>query len=365
MPALKAPHPHASAAGAARDRQLILPVQYLRGIAAMMVVWHHATAQIPAVAALFPSAFGTSGVDLFFVISGFIMVVTTHGSAMTPWQFLKRRMVRVIPPYWILTLLMIALALAAPGLFKTLQLSGATVVQSLLFIPHYSLAFPQQAWPVLVPGWTLNFEMFFYALFALSMGLRPAWRVGGLALAIGALVTAGAVFGPFRSAIAVTYTSPLLLEFGAGALIGRWWSADKRALPLGLSLACLAVGAMLLVLRDTAPFGTFNPFFGATLLVIGAVDRRAGHLHWPVLQTLGDASYAIYLTHLFTLGILRTAWGKLGPETTSLTTSSCFMALALVACALAGCVAYRLGEKPLLERLVKLRRADSTPVTAR
>ena len=75
----------------------ILSIQYLRAIAALMVVWHHAAGQVSGMSAQVPYMFGTSGVDLFFVISGFIMVVTTSGSSTRPVDFWRRRIVRVVP----------------------------------------------------------------------------------------------------------------------------------------------------------------------------------------------------------------------------------------------------------------------------
>src|ERR1019366_2869669 len=144
---------------------LIHPIQYLRGIAALMVVWHHGVGQLATLETYFPFRFGTSGVDLFFVISGFIMVVTTAGRDVTPTEFIARRFVRVVPLYWVLTLALAATALVAPSLFRSVTLTAVSLIQSLLFIPHFSPSHAGMIWPVLVPGWTLNYEMFFYVVF--------------------------------------------------------------------------------------------------------------------------------------------------------------------------------------------------------
>ncbi|MEY2952412.1 MAG: hypothetical protein RLZZ401_499, partial [Pseudomonadota bacterium] len=98
----------------------IWTIQYLRGVAALLVVWHHAGGQVPGISQFLPErGFGVSGVDLFFVISGFIMVLTTEGKSVTPWQFLQRRLVRVVPLYWPLTITVAVLATLKPELFKT------------------------------------------------------------------------------------------------------------------------------------------------------------------------------------------------------------------------------------------------------
>lgn len=254
--------------------KVIVSIQYLRGIAALLVVWHHATNQITGMSEFLPSDFGVSGVDLFFVISGFIMVVTTAGSSITPTQFWSRRIARVVPIYWLLTLLMVCVALAAPGLFKTLRIEPLKLVQSLLFIPHFSASFPAFAWPVLVPGWTLNFEMFFYAVFGASLIVPLRWRLWVVSIFFLGLAAIGMLLGPFESAVARTYTSPMLVEFVAGALIGARWTRQPWRLALWLSFVLIAAGATLLVLRDRGPLGPFSQAAGAALMVIGALDPQ-------------------------------------------------------------------------------------------
>ena len=338
-----------------RGSQVILPIQYLRGVAALMVVWHHAAGQVAGMSALVPWRFGTSGVDLFFVISGFIMVVTTSGNGTRPVDFWRRRIVRVVPLYWLLTLLMVAIALVAPGLFKTLKVTPATLVQSLLFIPHFSQSFPGIVWPLLVPGWTLNFEMFFYAVFGLVLFLPERHRLLPLVAFFLVLTAIGLLFGPFSSAAAQTYTHPMLLEFAAGAAIAAWWLGGRWRLPPATSWILIAAGAVLLVLRDREPFGTSMQIVGAILVVIGALDARFASWRSPVLQALGDSSYSLYLTHIFTLGALRVLWGRVFTAPATLATTLAFMLLSLVVCAIAGWVVFRWVETPLLQRLNRRR----------
>ncbi len=344
--------------------RVILPIQYLRGVAALMVVWHHARTQLPGLEALFPWGFGTSGVDLFFVISGFIMVVTTADSDVGPWQFLRRRVIRVVPLYWLLTLAMVAAAMVAPSLFKTLKVSPTTLLQSLLFIPHFSQSFPNSVWPLLVPGWTLNFEMFFYAIFGGSLLLPARGRLAALSLFFLALAGIGLALGPFNSAAAQTYTHPMLLEFAAGALIGAWWLGDHPRLPFVASLLFMTVGAATLVLRGHEPLGDFTQIIGAALAVMGALDVRLGAWRNRLLQALGDSSYSLYLTHLFALGVMRVAWAKLVPTAPTLFTGSAFMLTSLLGCAAVGWLSYRWIETPLLLRLSGARSAPARAAPA-
>lgn len=201
----------------------VLPIQYLRGIAAVMVVWHHSRVQIPAFYALLPGSFGASGVDIFFVISGFIMLITTARMSVNPVEFMVRRIIRIVPMYWALTIGMVLIWCVVPNLFKTMEIEPSTLIKSLLFVPSFSSAFPGNIFPLLIPGWTLNYEMFFYFLFALSLLFNQRVGLIFLTTTIVLLVATGIAFGPFEPAASIFYTDPVLLEFLAGVLIGEIW----------------------------------------------------------------------------------------------------------------------------------------------
>lgn len=343
--------------------RLILPIQYLRGVAALAVVWHHAAGQIAGMSAFVPWDFGTSGVDLFFVISGFIMVVTTAGDRVRPTEFWRRRIVRVVPLYWLLTVAMVTVAWVAPQLFKTLQVTPATLLQSLLFVPHFSHSFPASVWPLLVPGWTLNFEMFFYAVFGALLVLPQGLRLQSLVAILVSLVAIGLMFGPFEGAAAQTYTHPMLLEFAAGALIGAWWLSGRGPVPAPASLALLSAGAVLLVMRDHAPLGYGMQILGAALAVVGALNGRFAAWRNATLQALGDSSYSLYLTHVFTLGALRAVWTRAWPGAPDGAATAAFMLISCVVSAGVGWLVYRWIETPLLARLSPKRRPMAAEVS--
>jgi exopolysaccharide production protein ExoZ len=334
---------------------VIRPIQYLRAIAALMVVWHHSLIQVPGVSRFIAlPEFGPRGVDLFFIISGFIMVVTTAGKEITPGEFIRLRVIRVVPLYWLMTLLMIGCAVIVPTAFKTLLFSPAAVVKSLLFVPYDSLSFPGQAWPVLVPGWTLNYEMFFYALFAVSLLVPERYRLAPLVATLATLVLVGAWAEP-ASPILATYTNPRLLEFAAGAVIGHLWSRGLlRVNPL-ISGAGIGLGIYLLFMDGDATPRT--PIVGAALIVAGCLNPALAELQSRLLLALGDASYSIYLTHLFTLAALRIVWVRAMPPK-SLGFAIAFMTLALIVCAAAGFAVYRWVEKPLTGWLRGRRRVE-------
>jgi exopolysaccharide production protein ExoZ len=305
-----------------------------------MVVWHHALSQIAGTTDFFRIPdFGPSGVDVFFVISGFIMVVTTAGKPITGSRFFLLRIVRVVPLYWIATLTMIVIAILAPNAFKTLRFDGISIVKSLLFIPYDSLAAPGHVWPLLVPGWTLNFEMFFYALFALSLCM-PKWRLQAMLGVLSTLVIAGYIF-PRTGPLSV-YTNPLMLEFGAGVWLGHEWLKGKLSRGLAVSVTMMTVGGYLLAQVESRP----SLIVGATLVVMGALNQKFRASNNRLLLELGNASYSIYLTHLFTLGALRVPWMRFIPNM-SQGSAIAFMSLALLGSFLVGWLCYRLIERPM------------------
>jgi exopolysaccharide production protein ExoZ len=219
--------------------------------------------------------------------------------------------------------------------------------------------------PLLQPGWTLNFEMFFYAIFAMTLfASATAHRVSILVLTLTALVAAGWTFEPSGPLLA-TYTSPLLLEFAFGAIIGQLYATgrlERFAKPVGwlmiyAGVVVCALGATYIVPRPlldfhTEPLRVVTYGLGGALVVVGALslEPRGKHakprplLRW--LQLLGDASYALYLTHLFSIAAARMVWVRSGMGTEGLSWTIAFLAVALPAAAAAG-LAYWLLERPL------------------
>ncbi|RYF35122.1 MAG: acyltransferase [Comamonadaceae bacterium] len=328
----------------------IRSIQYIRGIAALMVVWHHAPQQVPGLDHWFPvflDEFGSSGVDLFFVLSGFIMAMTTRRSGVSPLGFMARRILRVAPLYWLLTLLMVGCALVLPSLFNTLVIAPDTLVKSLLFIPHYSASFSGAIWPLLVPGWTLNYEMFFYLVFALCLCLPVRWRAVALLVSMALLVGANVFFGPFASAVASAYSSPILLEFALGVIIGELHAAGKLKVHGLVALAAVILGCFILLARKHLPGAPYLPFAGAGLVIAGALALPWANRSNRWLQTLGDASYSIYLTHIFTLGALRVIWTRLNLLSPSLEAAGLWLLVSLITCAVAGVLCYWWVEKPI------------------
>ena len=116
-------------------------------------------------------SFGAAGVDIFFVVSGFIMVVTTMKRDMAPGEFLLHRIARIVPVYWVVTILLFAIVMYGFKPVGIMRMQPDWLAKSLLFIPFDR---DGRVEPIISVGWTLNYEMFFYLLFALGLFVRLA-----------------------------------------------------------------------------------------------------------------------------------------------------------------------------------------------
>jgi exopolysaccharide production protein ExoZ len=326
-------------------------IQVLRAVAASMVVAHHAL--LLASDQFRDSVVGSRGVDLFFVISGFVMALSTAKlDTRAPWlseatRFWLRRILRIVPLWW-LALLWMSKSMFARGEVD------AGLLGDFLFWPRFHPAHPDQIWPWLVPGWTLGYEMLFYLLFGLSMAFGR-WRHGAAVLLIGALVVAGMLVDPV-SAIARFATREVMLEFvlgiGVWKLLARWpASTMPRAAAFGVALGGLALlgvdnHGMPRALADGVP---------AALVVWGGVVAARG-LRLPVLERIGDASYSTYLCQVFVFGWMQRLMQHPPSASPSVTYVVTLVAIALVACTATGWAVHRLIERPLQALLDPRRR---------
>ena len=342
-------------------------IQGLRALAAMMVVLAHVGGTSGVHATLFGGGprwvdleeVGRTGVDLFFVISGFIMLVTTarirHGVEGAR-HFLWRRVTRIYPPYLVVTAAVLAVYLVRPELVNDSQQERPDVLASLLLLPQDGL-------PLLLVGWTLVFEMYFYVVLGLTLLLPRRALVP--ALAAWALVTV--VVGQVESShpYVELVASPMNIEFLLGAVIGGLFAAGHRHAPqlstlVGAGTAvALAVAVMLggdpypgrgdwaLVLVTAVPF---------TLLVYGlaCLEADGGWVVPAPLVGLGDASYSLYLTHVGVFKVMTVGLAALALE--GVVAQVVVVPAAVAGAVVAALVFYVLVEKRLL-RLQPGRRA--------
>ncbi|HVA15770.1 MAG TPA: acyltransferase [Stellaceae bacterium] len=290
----------------ARGGAMLVNVQALRALAAFLVVFVH----IDVLARLcgFPAnstAFGNAGVDLFFVISGLIMVVTTAEKPQPAYEFIRGRITRIVPLYWTITLIVVAIALLAPTLLQSTTAGPREILDSLAFIPYQR---PDGAvHPIVFVGWTLNYEMLFYLIFSIGM-LLPKRTLGLwfvlIVLAVAAI--AGLILHPANT-IGAFYTAPIILEFGAGICLGlmltsRRFSNSRHVRYPAIVVAIVAFGFML---AGPTLWPNLDRAWSAGIpafLIVGsalALEISGIKLNAKWLQLLGAASYSIYLTHFF------------------------------------------------------------------
>ena len=333
--------------------QKFITIQYLRGFAAMLVLASHALLYPLLEGNLGYSRLGWLGVILFFVISGFIMVAVTGEGRFSAPAFLRRRFIRVVPMYWGATLLAAALAMLAPQLFKTTVYDTGQLVLSLLFVPFYNPV-SHGIHPLYKLGWTLNYEVFFYVCFALLAFLGAQTRVIWLTVAFAGLAILGALFQP-EPAIAQFYTSFMPLAFCAGAwlglatLRGRLGTLPRLAIwgVLLLGMAGLAEGFIFDrgLVEDGFAFIGFVTFASAIVLLAVRFERRLPRI--AVLEYIGDASYSIYLVHIYEVAILAgLAFKLLDPA--NLWADYFVATVSIAGGTLAGILLYRYVEQPVL-----------------
>jgi exopolysaccharide production protein ExoZ len=336
-------------------RQKFLTIQYLRGFAAMTVLTSHALIYPLVEEDLTSARLGWLGVVLFFVISGFIMVAVTGEGTFSARDFLRRRVVRIVPMYWAATLLAGGLALFAPHIFKSTIFNAGQLLESLLFIPFYNDG-SHGIHPIYKLGWTLNYEMFFYVCFALLAFLSAGRRVIVLTLAFTLLAIIGLVVQP-EAAIPKFYTGFMPLAFCAGAWLGLATLRGRIAkLSSRIMFVTGIVGAAGLVEGIATNHDNFvydgMAFIGlvifATATVTLAVRYERQIPRFAFLEKLGDASYSIYLAHIYVVAIVsHIAFTFLDPM--DFWANDLVAAICIVGGTIAGLLLYRLVEKPLLD----------------
>jgi len=335
----------------------ILQLQSLRFFAAFMVLIGHALMEMGQQdIALIPPVFRHipwgAGVDLFFVISGFIIFHIrpqgVHGLGVAR-DFLIRRIIRIAPMYWFFTFLMIAATIFFGAHVENQWMSVGVVIKSLLFIPFIPEGHIVPR-PVLGQGWTLNYEMFFYVLFAFTLFLRDFRGLAITAMLV-TLVAIGTIFGPFEGVLNFP-SEPILLEFVGGIFL----AANRYRLPRLSSPVAGAIFVAGLLWFLFIPQG--DPYNGwlrllergvpSLLIVFATLQVRSPSAPFTrgLLPLLGDASYALYLSHTFTVNILIILWKKTGIDLPIL-----FVAIALVVPIVASVVVLLTLERPLLRAM--------------
>ncbi|WP_334504615.1 acyltransferase family protein [Bradyrhizobium sp. AZCC 1678] len=306
-------------------------IQILRAVAALLVVVSHAILRQAEWAPTDPLTsqiaihIGLLGVWIFFIISGFIMSYTYYDNFAVPGaagQFIASRIIRIVPIYWLATALEVVLRLHHGA-----GLDVHKLICSLFFIPVAVEPGPMAAMrPTLGVGWTLNYEMMFYAAFASVLLLSRRKGLTVLIALMAGVVLTGTVFKPIADTRAPTslitfYSDPIILLFGVGVLLGaaaRWLKSAHAVRSNAFLLIALAMFLVVDVMLFAAFVGTHpvDVEWIATFWVISAicvvlcVTVRIDETRWLTqrLVQLGDASYSLYLFHFFAIIAAEKLW---------------------------------------------------------
>ena len=336
----------------------VLHIQALRGIAVLLVLFYHLTkieSKYTHGFSLLPKtlSIGMSGVDLFFVISGFVIVVITRNafqSGRKLGHFLYHRVTRIYPLYWLYSLLLLAVFLVKPELINSAQSGQVNIVASFLLLP-------QRLLPLLAVGWTLIHEMYFYVVFALLLLFPRRWLLSLLSVWGIAVIGSYLLFSEENNPIIQIMSHPLTLEFIVGCFIAYASFTNKlsslawKSLFLAFIWWIAAYGIYVSLGFGLEPVNAIRVvLFGvpAALTVFGLVniEKTTGLTPPKWLVIIGDASFSIYLSHVLVISTIGRVWNKLGIINAF---GNGIALIVICASALAiGMLSYRFLERPML-----------------
>ncbi len=295
-------------------------IQGLRGIAVLLVVFTHMF-HIETKYALFDYVvpklilIGASGVDLFFLISGFVMISVTRSayqSRKDVQKFLYHRITRIYPLYWFYSIIILCVYLIQPSLVNSSQGNQVDILASFLLLPQNLL-------PLVNVGWTLIYEMYFYFVFAALLFLPKNYLLPGL-IGWAAIILIGDInFSGTDNSFIGTYLNPLTLEFIVGCMMGiLYFSRTIKGNANAIALVALVIwifGYYLFqdISGNETPSGWMRVLvfgFPAALALYAALlyERNHDAIMPSWICKIGDASYSVYLSHVLVLSVVGRFW---------------------------------------------------------
>ena len=264
----------------------------LRGIAAITVIYYHIMAPTG-------HTFGEFGVDVFFVLSGFVIALVLDSPRITAQRFLSDRIARIVPLYWLLTFAVFAGTLVAPSLFNSTTADIGNLLKSLFFIPYRKSS--GLIFPMLFVGWTLNYEMLFYAITAISLILMRRHRLLFASASIFVIYCAATTSGS-RDVFAEFYSYQRMFEFPLGFVVYQMWKRGMRIKPALAGGIAIAAYVWMAYVNLNQLSNAHLFYFGipAFLMVASCLSLESKLGSGPLTKgalLVGDASYAIYLSH--------------------------------------------------------------------
>lgn len=355
----------------------ISSLQAARGLAALAVITFHSlfiNAKYVSDATWLPDIFmfGQTGVDLFFVISGFVMVLASankFGALNEVFNFLKGRIIRIYPVYWVYFFAVLMVFLLNPGMVNSSQAGEVNLLHSFFLLPDANL-------PLVMVAWSLIHEVWFYLVFAFILLLPKRWMPSAFVVWLCAIIGASLFYtGPVSPYLRVV-KHEFSIEFIFGALagiaylktIGKSYSQRLSGIisVVGVALIAYAMLAVSIdgsdVIQSISLERALIAGGGYTLLLL-ALALFERNSKWDVpgfFTSLGDMSYSLYLSHILTLSVCGRVWLALGIAEAGIVESMIFWAISLPLVIAVGYISYRFIELPLTIYLSKRLKARKT-----
>ena len=353
-------------------------IQIIRAIAAFMVVVHHMFLfSVENGLTRIKYEFGAIGVDIFFVISGFVIFLSISNkkhSISSSIDFIKNRVMRIYPMYWIVTMLY----MFHPAFMNFNMLGTSSIVKSMMLIPMHHI----NNWvtPFVMQGWTLYFELYFYITAGLLLIMLDGRRtVNAIGIIFLLLILLGNSIDKSNAAVSVA-TNPLVAEFILGLTVGKIYIRKASATNLeGVALLGASVVWLLLAKRyylgdmdysmmppstRVLAWGVPSALIVLGLLVVEMANRGMARWKSRVVLMGGDISYSVYLTHyaVFKLfsGAALMAWAS-----GSVVGKIALMVMWIVITIVVSIVAYWFVERPLMNFVKKTSGLRTAPPVAR
>lgn len=273
-------------------------IHYLRGVAALLVLYSHVDFKMVRLHGWEHSNFGPIGVDIFFIISGFVICASYYAKHKTAPEFARDRFIRVIPVYWALTTLALLIFLVKPELVNT---GGGTtsIFSSYTLIPTNTKLLVQN-------GWTLSYEIYFYILFAVSIFCAKGTKLRDPAVLTAILLCFGVVAGQVVGNQTWLLFNPVVLEFIMGMVLYKFRGKILLTTMQSVFLMLLSVPCYIVFSWYSDYLSRFIelgvPAFMLVAAVVGLecqVKRLKAFKVGSLLKVLGDSSYSLYLVHPF------------------------------------------------------------------
>ncbi len=235
---------------------------------------------------------GHFGVDAFFVISGYVMMLSTQISGE---RFFVKRLIRIVPTYYALTLVVFIIALVFPSLLNNTTADSVHLVKSLLFIPFDKNGTGHA--PILFLGWTLNYEMYFYLLFAIALGVSHRYRGVVVSLVIFSVWCLCSIVDVFITRV---YGDLIVFEFVLGILL--YMVLVQRSYRQ-IAIIVIMLAFAMMAADDPVSSRFFYAGLPSLLVIYLALIIFKNRVLPKTLVLLGSASYVLYLIHPYVIQV--------------------------------------------------------------